>query len=540
MASRMRWFLAVVLAGSLGAAGARLSTAGEEAAATPAQQLAEAQALLDRGEAAAAEALLGPLARMLGEAPSSDAGLLEQALLSLAGARLAQGRTYAALEPLEALARSGSPRHLVAYADALLAHARAVMASEGALGTQVAPFLEDARRSLARVPPSEAAALGAGWLEGEQAYLVGNLALAVEHWDRAQAAADPQRAPRWYLERRAHALYGLGRHAQAAEAYEALGQVRGAAAAWSAAREAERSLALYARLLEQQPADEALLQEALAAARFSGGEARLEALLAALDPADPEARVALVLARARLRLVLRDRAGAVELLASTREGLTGPGLARVCAQEAVARLDDPALDEAGRERIAGLVLQGWAQSPADPTLAGLAAYLVQRDFRSAPNAWPDARPIQRALRLQRAAVEALPEDPLAWANLGNVARLAGGLDEALAAFQQSLSLGGPDAGTRNDMALVLLSRGERDGAEAAMRLALEEDAGQLSARQNLARHLYVQGPAQAREARSHLLEAERRARADGSPALVFRSLSLKAWRAQRGPLAGPR
>lgn len=515
---------------------ARPAWAGEDAPASAGARLEQARTLLGEGRAGEAEPLLEAL---LAEAAHGGAAALPEALAhdvrrELARARLALGRTYAALEPLEALARAGEPADLALYVEALLAHARGVVAGEGALGSQVAPFLEDARRTLARIPQEQAAALGTGWLAGETAYLAGDLATAVTRWDEARAA-QASGAPAWCLERRAHALYGLGRHAEAAAAYEEVGALRGAAAAWSAARDGERALALYARLLGQQPGDEVLLEEALAAARYAGAEARLEALLAGLTSEQPDQRAAWALARARLKVALGDRGAALELVTQAAGGTSAPWQARLCAQEALLLLGDPALAEAGRERAAAALVRGLEAQPGDSALEGLIAYEVQRDFRVAPNAWPDARPLDRALRLQRAVVKARPDDPLAHANLGNVARLRGQVTEALEAFRRSLELGGGDPVTRNDAALVWLGHGERDSAEADFRQAIADDPGLLSARQNLARHLVLQGLEGAREAREQLLEAERRARLDGSPALAYRSLALKAWRAQRRP-----
>lgn len=523
--------LALPLAGVAGP-GACTAWAGEEAAA--AERLAQARRLLEAGRADEAEAALDALLREA--APGEPLrGMADEVRRELARARLAQGRAYAALEPLEALARGGRAPDLVLYVEALLAHVREVLAGEGALGTQVAPFLEDARRALSRIPGGEAQALGAGWLAGELAYLAGDLAAAVERWDAAQAIAA---GPRWALERRAHALWALGQHARAAAAYEELGERRGAAAAWSAAREAGRALPLYGALLAEQPDDDALLEEALSAARYLGEQAALEAVLAGLSSEDAARRAAWALARSRLRAGAGDRQGALQLLAAARASAPPAWRARLCAQEASLLLADPAVDEAGRERAAQVLVEGLAADPADDTLAGLVSYEVQRDFRVAPDAWPDRRPLERALHLQRAGAQARPQDPLGWANLGNVARLAGRLDEAAASFERALELGGGDAATRNDMALALLALGRRDAAEAALRAALAEDPGLLSARQNLARHLSLLGAAGAREAREQLLEAERRARLDGAPALVFRSLALKAWRTQRR-LDGP-
>jgi Flp pilus assembly protein TadD len=166
------------------------------------------------------------------------------------------------------------------------------------------------------------------------------------------------------------------------------------------------------------------------------------------------------------------------------------------------------------------------------------ALLAEQDFRAAPRAWPDRRPLERMVRLQRALAQASPDDPVVLANGGNVLRLAGEHALAVDALTRAVELAGGDPSTRNDLALALLAAGQRDLAEAAMRQALADDPGTLSAAQNLARVVQARGEAGREEARRLLLDAHARARAAGQPSTVYRALALKAWRDGRRPASG--
>ncbi len=506
----------------------------DEPAADPRRVAAEQALAEGRGaEAAAAFRVL------LDEAVSAggEAQALAPLRRGLGQALLLADETYASLEPLEALARGGVSADLALYVEALLAHARRNLEAAGATGGQVAPYLEDARRALARIPDEEAVASRRAWLEGEVAYLSGQHGLAVERWAAAPGgdAADPQQ--RWYRERQAHALYLLGRHAESAAVYERLGKARAAASAWAAAGDGERALGHYATLLAETPTDGALLEDALSAARFTSTQARLEAILTGLTSDDPVVRASWAVARSRLAQQRGDHAAALAVLREVLPTLSGPPRAHLCYEVAACLLRDPSGGEGARTTAADALLAGWRIEPGRSELAALMASMAEQDYRAAPRQWPDPGPLERSLALQRALASTLTEDPYMWANLGNIARVAGEPVEAVRALEMAVSLASPDASFKNDLGLAWLAAGQVPSAEAALRAALEDDAGFLAARQNLARLRRPYVGEAGFEARRLLLGAEAAARAADEPSLLYRSLALRAWRLGRGAQA---
>jgi tetratricopeptide (TPR) repeat protein len=528
---RTLFLLGALLLGLAAAPAAR----AEDPAPTESEVVEAERALAEGRAAQAAEAF-----RRLRAAPDAERPAAQRRRIDrgLARALLATGEPYAALEPLEGLVGAGEAEDLVLYASALLAHVRARLDESGAAAPQVAPFLEDARRALARVPTSHASVAEATWLAGEVEYLDGRLEGAVERWTRA-ATAPVTDADRWYRERLAHALYRLGRHADAARVYEALGNLRGAAASWAAAKQGEQALAHYATLIERTPADESLVAEALAAARFTGQQARLESLLAGLKSDVPDERGAWALVRGSLWLQLGQPARARETLVAAKPGTSPKMLGRLCAEEAMALLRDPSGGESARRDAATALLEGWAADPGEPTLAAWMALMAEQDFRAAPRAWPDRRPLDRMLTLQRALAATASDDPVVLANGGNIARLAGDPDGAVAALEKAVLLSGGDPSTRNDLALAFLAADRVPEAEAAMRQALADDPATLSAAQNLARLVAARGTQGRQEARRLLLDAQARAQASGQPSVVYRALALKAWRDERRAARAP-
>jgi tetratricopeptide (TPR) repeat protein len=154
--------------------------------------------------------------------------------------------------------------------------------------------------------------------------------------------------------------------------------------------------------------------------------------------------------------------------------------------------------------------------------------MAQQDFADAWRAWPDRRPLARCVALQRAALEARPDDPVALQNLANSLRLAGLHDEAVTVFERALALEPTDAVLRNDHGLALSAVGRADDAVAAYRRALVDDPGFLAARQNLARALWRAGDDAG--ARSELAAAASAARERGAPWRLYRFLADRAWR----------
>jgi|GEM_PF-6045794 len=493
------------------------------------ERLAQAESQLAEGRAV--EAAVGFRA-LLDEAVAAggDAPFLASLRRGLGKALLLAEETYASLEPLETLSRDGAPSDLALYAEALLAHARRTLAEASATSLQVAPYLEDARGALARIPAEQAAATGRAWLAGEAAYLGGRHAQAVELWAAAPSRGDSVPQERWYRERQAHALYQLGRQREAAEVYETLGHARAAASAWAAAREGERALAHYAVLLAAAPGDPLLLEDAVSAARFTSMQVRLESILGALTSEEPAVRATWAVARSRLAQQRGDHALARSVLRELVPSLSGPPLATLCYELAACLLLDPQGGESARAEAGNVLLAGWTAEPGQADLAALMGLMAEQDFRAAPRFWPEAGPLHRSLALQRALVLALPEDPFMQANLGNIARLAGESGVAVAALLTAVRLLPEDAATKNDLGLALLADERAAEAQAAFQAALADDPGFLAARQNLARLRRPYAGEAGFEARRLLLGAEAAARATGEPNLLYRTLALRAWR----------
>jgi len=524
--ARCVWLLTALTVGGLGA------TWADEP--PPQGDLAAAEAELAAGHGAEAAARFRALLEQA-VAAGADAATLAPLRRGLARALLLEGESYAALEPLEALAHGGQGADLALYAEGLLQHVRRNLEDGATAGGKVAPYLEDARRALAGIPEGEAVALGRAWLEGEVAYLGGHLADAVERWKAAPSANADDPQERWYRERLAHALYQLGRPKEAAEVYEALGNARAAASAWAAAREGEKALAHYEALLAATPGDETLLEDAMSAARFTSTQQRLEAMLSKGATDDVAVWVSWNIALSRLAQQRGDHGRSRDVLRQVvRSGrVQGSPLARVSYELAACLLLDPQGGESARKEAARVLIRGWEAEPGNTGLATLMGMMAEQDFRAAPRLWPDRGPLERSLDLQRVLEASLPDDPFVQANLGNIARLAGDSALAVAALTTAVELLPGDAATKNDLGLALLSAGHTEKAVAAFRAALADDPGFLAARQNLARLKRPYAGEAGVEARQLLLGAEDAARRAGQPSLLYRALALRAWRCGR-------
>lgn len=531
--------LLVLLLAVLAPASGPGHTAGaDDAPPEAARDAAAAAALLARGEhAAAAEAYQ----RLLDEALArgTGPGTVDEAALAplrrgLARALLALDRAYDALPVLERLAHAGDPDDRLLHAEALVAHARAAIEAGARSSAQVVPYLDDALRTLGPLADSAPHAAAAGALAGEALRLRGDLAGAVRVWQRVPRAEPPGPRDLWLLERLARALYDLGRPAEAAPLYREAGNARGAAAALTAARDAEGAVEAYAALLAARPDDGAVLEEAAAAAQFLGGEAlpRLRARLDAAEPG-PGAVRAWQTARARLAEALGDTAGAAGLLREALAGSTGPE--RTALRLRLVRVLLGARTDAGgaRDEAVSLVVAAVGDDPGSAPALETAMALAQRELSEAWSSWPDERPLERSLALQQALLRATPDDPVAWANLGNTLRVAGRSAAALEAFARALALAPGDAALENDLGLALAAAGRHAEAGAAFERALAADPAFLSARQNLARRAWRAGDDAT--AQEHLARAAQAARRSGAPWMLYRVLADRAWRTQQRP-----
>lgn len=85
----------------------------------------------------------------------------------------------------------------------------------------------------------------------------------------------------------------------------------------------------------------------------------------------------------------------------------------------------------------------------------------------------------------RRAVELAPQSPQTWNNLSNVLRESGALDDAIAAYQQSLSLAPPHIPTLNNLATALHESGRLFEAIDRLREAIAIDPAHAAVHSNL-------------------------------------------------------
>jgi tetratricopeptide (TPR) repeat protein len=393
------------------------------------------------------------------------------------------------------------------------------------------PYLADALAAAEAVPAEGPLKDRRLAVMGEAHNLAGRTEQAVAAW-QAAALGDPPTAEQKYArERLAHALYRLGRHRDSAAAYESVGNRRGAAAAWGAAREAEKALALYASLLAEAPGDAVLMADALAVARFAGGQERLDAILAGMSGTGERA-AAILRARARLAEQKKDFAGALTHLRAARAAL--PALSPALAAD-IGRvlIRGGTGGQAAREEAAAVLLEAWKTAPGEPGLRDLMLAIAAQEFSDAWRAWPDRRPLERSVALQTAVLRSAKDDPLAWANLGNTLRLAGDAKGAAGALNDAVILAPEDAAAWNDLGLAWSAAGQPEEALGAFRRAVAADEAFLAARQNLGRALWRQGDDAG--AAGQLAAAERSARATGASWMLYRVLANRAWRTQHRP-----
>ncbi|MHC5009721.1 MAG: hypothetical protein ACYTG6_02095 [Planctomycetota bacterium] len=479
------------------------------------------------------------LRERLAAAQEAGAGDAELAALhaSLAEALVREGEAYAALQHLEAvLAKRDRPEDHLRYGEVLLRIARENMQSLQASSVQVLPYLLDALDAARAAGDDVDVQARRRHLEAESRYWMGDLDLAAAAWEATAFDDLPEGEARRARELWGHALYGLGRHAEAAAAFRAAGNQRAEASAWSAAGDGEKAIGAYAPLLRAMPGDRTLLDEAFRAARFAGAEETLAKLLAGLDTNDLEGadRAVLLVTRARVAAAMGEVRAALNLLevAATAD----PASAEPLMLWGSLRLDAPAsepgdpMDEA---------VDAWIRAlERDPTHAQAASALWITAGNDYGSAWRSPDALARSLRAQRAIVEHVPRgNPdweglgLAWSNLGNTLRIAGLLEEALEAYDRAVEAEPYDPTIRSDRGLVLSALGRDDDALAAFEAAIDLDAAFEPARQNAARAHWR--AARDAEAEAHLAAALESARATGRGAMRYRFLIDRVARTRR-------
>jgi tetratricopeptide (TPR) repeat protein len=491
------------------------------ARADEASDRAAAEALLAEGRGAEAadalRALLDAMAERNAPAPERAPvlALLGRALL-LSGD--AQGALPVFEDSLEA--REDASTRLD-YAEALVTVARENLESGGATAARVVPYLDDALASAGRAV-EEGFRARRTRVVGEAHYWRGDLEEAVRILGAPGAEPAIDAASRRSLEILAHALYRLSRWSESADAFRRAGNLRGEASAWAAAREGGKAAEIHRRLLEQNPGDAALLAEAVQAARFTGAQRALADALATIPASGP------VLARfthAR-GVLLRD--------------LGDPSAEALFADAAAA---DPAWSAPLVEGARGLLLAGSGdgaadalieamhRDPSDSAARDLAWYQAGRDYTAGTSGGASPAILARAVRLLEALVASDPEDPLAWANLGNARRLAGDAEGAVEAYDRARELASSDASVLSDRGLALVSAGRDGEALAAFEEAAAADRSATAPRQNAARILWRAGGHD--RAEGHLEAAAKAAHAEGGNAMSYRFLFDRSWRTRQ-------
>jgi Flp pilus assembly protein TadD len=155
------------------------------------------------------------------------------------------------------------------------------------------------------------------------------------------------------------------------------------------------------------------------------------------------------------------------------------------------------------------------------------------DYAEGTRSGGDEAALGRSLRAQRALVRTFPDDPEAWANLGNSLRVAGEAQESIAAYRRAVEAYPESASIRSDFGLALAGAGDLVGALVAFEEAVALDPAFASARQNAARFRWLRGDDDAAE--EHLAAALAAARSEGKSGMLFRFLLDRTWRTRRRP-----
>jgi tetratricopeptide (TPR) repeat protein len=453
----------------------------------------------------------------LGADPRVQAGL-GFALFTLGEAR-------AAVEPLRrAAATRGNPSDHVALAEALIGSAEERMKAGPALSIDVVPFLKDALAALDAAGDAADVAAPRAFLRGKAHWLLDDPAAA-----RTALASPLLATDRRSADLRARIAYAAGDFASAAAEFEKSGNPHAAATAWYAAKDG-RAVDAYVALLRANPGDEALLEEALGAARTTKRAGDLERALASIEPA-ASVRAAWLVARGRLA----DADGRPDdALARFREAAAAdPEDPRPLVRQADLRWSRSPDDPVAVEEAVRALLDALTKAPDDRNARWVLEAIAAREAGGAAALWPDRTRLDRAIAVYEALVKADPGDADAFANLGNARRLAGEPEAAIAAYDRGVEANPHNPLVWNDRGLALLAAGRDDDALASFEKAASVDPSAISPRQNAARLLWLRGDYAA--ASRHLLAATRTARATTGSPMLYRFLLDRVERARARP-----
>ena len=516
-----RCVLTLLLAALLAPGGRAWADEIDDAAALPGDEAAAAlEVLLEQADA-------GPARRLR----------LERAL---GDAYLRAGDSNAAVPHLEAVVAAApqDAQARIIYAEALLAVARAHIAGE-ALGRNIMPFLRDALDTVAPLSPGADPRYDETWrarlarVVMEAQYLRQDHDAALAWAQRADLGSFPKDIQPALRDLEARVLYARGDLEAAAEAFDRAGNPLGAAAAFDAARKPDRSLPVYARLVAAAPADAALLDRALASARYHKAHGALLAALAEVPVPDGVSGVALLRARAELLEGGGRAADALPLLrdAAARDPSGASALLDLGRLTIVAAADP--LDPDAWDAAADAYIQALEREPEGGAAVDAISWLASKDFGRLWNSWRDPRVTGRCVRVQEALVRVVPDDALAWANLGNTLRVLGRHEEALAAYEQARQANPYDPAVRSDHGLALSAAGRAQDALEAYEDSVRLDTGHTAGGQNAARGFWRLGRDEAAEA--YLAAAARTSRAVGVSPGSYRFLLDRIWRTRQAP-----
>ena len=272
--------------------------------------------------------------------------------------------------------------------------------------------------------------------------------------------------------------------------------------------------------------DGALIEEAVAAARYAGAQAELAGVLATLDVPD-DLRAVWLTARGRLAAALGEHDDALAFLEAAADA--DPASAAPLYELGQVLLAGPGDDaQTKADAAAGVWLEALQRAPNDERVLAVLWDQAGRDYATA---WRSPRALARSIRLQQGIVEAQPDDGLAWGNLGNTLRVAGRLEEALAAYDRAHALEGSDPVLASDRGLVLSALGRKDEALDAFLAAAALDPEYDAAWQNAARLQWRAGRDD--EAAASLGKGLWSMRRAGKGAGRYRFLLERTWRTRQ-------
>jgi len=459
---------------------------------------------------------------------------------------LGAGQPYASLSFFEAAAEAeANPQRGsdgLRYAEALLATAR-VQIESGGPGRRVNPFLRDAVLVAEGIDAKTVAAIGGrGAIRKALVLLEAHYRLGALERAAAIGAAVDTRAitpadRRLLSEQMARVRYAQKRWEAAAQAFEAAGNDLAAAAAWDAARRAERSVPIYARVIAADPANAAALTQARRGARYTGATAALYDALAPIETPPGRAGLPLCLTRAALLEASGRPVEAIPLLRiaknlDPRDPRALVGLARLLLVTAKPN-ERGGVNEKAWDEAADAYIEAIRRAPDDAAAAGGLSWIADRTYRRLWSSWRVAEVTARCVRVQQALVAATPDDAWAWANLGNTLRVLGRTEEALAAYAKAREANPFEPGILSDEGLSLAAAGRPAEALTAFEASIRLDGGHQAGRQNVARARWLRGEDDSAE--GQLGAALRTARALGRGAGTYRFLLGRIWRTRRDP-----